>query len=229
MIDEYLELFDSEEFKDMTKYILENFSSFGKEKEYKKDDFITFNAGDKIILFEDGELDLGIEDISGKERLLYKYKYSGTVIGDIDMFSNKKKIYSIKFIKDTKLRFISKKVIEDFLENNPIGYKYFLKSVIRSYNISLTYLMQNRFYSSEEKIVEFLLRIAAAQEPNKKNNVSIENYTHESIGSFTNTSRYLVSKILKNLEKLGLVEIKFKKIILVDICELDSYREKIRE
>jgi DNA-binding transcriptional regulator LsrR (DeoR family) len=68
-----------------------------------------------------------------------------------------------------------------------------------------------------------------AQEPNKKKNVSIENYTHESIGSFTNTSRYLVSKILKNLEKLGLVEIKFKKIVLVSIDDLDLYRENIRE
>jgi CRP-like cAMP-binding protein len=229
MIDEYLELFDSQEFEEMREYISENFSGFGKEKKYKKDDFIIFNTGQEIILFQDGELDLGIEDVSGKERLLYKYKYNGTVIGEIDMFSNKKRIYSMRFIKDTKLIFIPKKEIENFLEVNPEGYKYFLKSVIRSYNISLTYLIQNRFYSSEEKIIEFLIRIAVAQEPNKKKNVSIENYTHESIGSFTNTSRYLVSKILKNLEKLGLVEIKFKKIVLVSIDDLDLYRENIRE
>lgn len=229
MIDEYLEVFDTEQFKEMTEYILNNFSNFGKIREYKKDDFINFNADKEIIIFESGELDLGLIDISGKERLLYKYKYRGTVIGDSDIFSSKGKNYSIKFIKNTKLRFISKKEVQSFLDLNPIAYKYFLKSVVRSYNISLTYLIQNRFYSSEEKIIEFLLRIAAAQEPNIKKDVVIENYTHKSIGSFTNTSRYLVSNILKSLEKIDLIEIKFKKIILKDIDELDLYREKIRE
>ena len=228
MIKEYLELFDIQDFNETRKYIWENFSGFGKEKNYKKDDFIIFNSGKEIILFQDGELDIGIEDISGKERLLYKFKYSGTVIGDIEMFSNKKRVYIIKFLKDTKLRFIFKEEIEAFLEENPKGYKYFLKSVIRDYNISMTYLTHSSFYSTEEKIVEFLLRISTAQEPGKMKNVLIENYTHESIGSFINISRYLVSKTLKSLEKQGLIEVKFKKIILLDIEKLDLYREKIR-
>ncbi|WP_321329757.1 Crp/Fnr family transcriptional regulator [uncultured Ilyobacter sp.] len=229
MLEEYLELFDIKDFNETRKYFSENFYNFGKEKNYKKDDFIIFNSGEEIILFQHGELDIGIEDMSGKERLLYKFKYNGTVIGDIEMFSSKKRAYIIKFIKNTKLRFISKGEIERFLNENPIGYKYFLKSVIRDYNISMTYLKHNSFYSTEEKIVEFLLRIATVQEPDKKNNVVIENYTHESIGSFINISRYLVSKTLKNLENLDLIDIKFKKILLLDIDKLDSYRENIRK
>jgi len=222
MFKEYLELFNAKEFNKILQSFRKNFSCLGEEKEYKKNEFLIFNTGNEIIMFEDGAADIGIEGCSGKECLLYKIVEKGDLIGDSDFFSNKNNSYIIKFVEDTKLRFISKEEIEEFLEEHPEGYKYFYKYVLRSHNISLNYLVHHRFSSSEERIIEFLIRIA-----NK--NILISNYTHESIGSFTNLSRNLVSKILKNLEKLDLIKVEFKKIILVDIEKLELYRETLRK
>lgn len=227
MFKKYQELFKSEELNTVLEYFLDNFSCLGKVKEYKKNEFITFYTGKEIIMFEEGNMDLGLEDFSGKECLLYKILHSGDLIGYIDFFSNNSKSYTIKFIKDTKLRFISKQEIEKFLEEHPEGHKYILRYTIRAYNISLTYLLHNRFYSTEERIIEFLIRISASKGSNK--NILITNYTHQSIGAFTNISRNLVSKILKKLEKLGLIKVEFKKIILIDLKRLELYRESIRK
>lgn len=229
MLKGYQELFKSEELNTVLEYFLENFSCLGKIKEYKKNEFITFYTGKEIIMFEEGNVDLGLEDFSGKECLLYKILHSGDLIGYMDFFSNNSKSYTIKFIKDTKLRFISRQEIEGFLENHPEGHKYILRYTIRAYNISLMYLLHNRFYSTEERIIEFLIRISSSREPNKNKNILITNYTHQSIGDFTNISRNLVSKILKKLENLGLIKVEFKKIILIDLKGLELYRESLRK
>lgn len=229
MFKEYQDLFKNEELNTVLKYFLDNFSCLGKIKKYKKNEFITFYTGKEIIMFEEGNIDLGLEDFSGKECLLYKILHSGDLIGYMDFFSSNSKSCTIKFRKDTRLRFISKQEMDNFLEEHPEGHSYILRYTIRAYNISLMHLLHNRFYSTEERIIEFLIRISASREPNKNKNILITNYTHQSIGDFTNISRNLVSKILKKLENLGLIKIEFKKILLIDLNRMEQYRESIRK
>lgn len=224
----YLELFDKTKFDETSDFFLNKVGVLGKTKKFLKNDILCFDAGNKLLIIQNGEINVSLEDISGKEQLIYRIK-SGGVLGEIEMLSELTQNYTINFVKDTQVSFVSKPAVKKLLKENPDYYLFFTTSMARAYNITLLHLVYNRFYSSEERIVEFIIRIGAIQEPNKVNDIIIEGYTHENIASNTNTSRYLVTKIFKKLRDIKIIDIHPKKIFILDIDKLKEYREKIRK
>ncbi|WP_319371738.1 Crp/Fnr family transcriptional regulator [uncultured Ilyobacter sp.] len=225
---EYLELFDKTKFEEVSNFFLNKVGVLGKIKKFFKNDILCFDAGKELLIIQNGEIDVSLEEISGKEQLIYRIK-SGGVLGEIEMLSNLTQNYTIHFTKDTQISFVPKIIVQKLLKTNPDYYLYFTTSMARAYNITLLHLVYNKFYSSEERIVEFILRIGATQDPNKVKNILIEGYTHENIASNTNTSRYLVTKIFNKLKDRKIIEINPKKIFILDIDKLKEYREKIRK
>lgn len=72
------------------------------------------------------------------------------------------------------------------------------------------------FYNRHEKIAAFLL------EQNKKT----ISYTHEEIASLTGLNRVTVTKILKDFNQFGWVDLAYRKIIIIDRDQLINYLDK---
>lgn len=224
----YLELFDKTKFDELNNFFLNKIGPLGKIKKFLKNDFFCFNAGEELFLVQNGEVNVNLEDISGKEQLIYRIKIGG-ILGEVEMLSDLNQSYTVYFPKNTQLSFVSKVNIKKLLKENPDYYLYFIKSIARAHNLALLHWVHNRFYSSEERIIEFLLRISSIDEPNRINNLIIEDYTHENIASNTNTSRYLVTKVLKKLSNMGIIQVSLKRILILNFEELKKYRKKISE
>lgn len=72
------------------------------------------------------------------------------------------------------------------------------------------------FYNRHEKIAAFLL------EQNKKT----ISYTHEEIASLTGLNRVTVTKILKDFNQFGWVDLAYRKIIIINRDQLINYLDK---
>jgi len=116
-----------------------------------------------------------------------------------------------------------------FLLKNPSYYSYFIHSMSRKYHLALFQMSFNKFYISEERVLEFLIRIAIITVPNQKKDIKICGYTHENIGNALNISRIGVTKILKKLQNNKLILIKRKLITVISISELKTYRNSIEK
>ena len=149
--------------------------------------------------------------------------------GEFEVLSEVGQNYLLHFEEDSEVWRISKDTIRRTLKENPATYDYLIHSMTRKYNLALYQVSFNRFYTSEERIVEFLMRVARSSYPNMKRDIRVEGYTHEDIGNSINISRIGVTNSLKNLKEMELIEIKRKLIIIGSIEELEEYRDRIKK
>jgi CRP-like cAMP-binding protein len=212
----------------MRKFFLEVLGPMGSIKKYSKGSIVGKDIENVMFIVKSGSVHIFLEDIEGHEQMIYRL-YPGEILGEFSIFSEVHQNYTLEFLEDSELWKIEKNQIDKLLEKNPAYYRYFIHSMSRKYYLSIIQTTFNKFYSSEERLIEFLLRIAKIREPEKEDNVKIEGYTHMDIGSGMNISRIGVTKLLKNLEKQNLIEIRRRMIIIISIENLVNYRENIRK
>lgn len=225
---EYTEIFNLEKQNLMREFFLEVLGPLGSIEKYSKGTLTFKDVWEIIYIVKSGSVNVLLNDEDGHEQMIYRL-LPGEILGEFALFSDVTQNYILDFLEDSELWRVDKKTIDNLLEANPSYYTYFIHSMSRKYNLSLIQSTFNKFYSSEERLVEFLLRIAKIREPEKENNVEIEGYTHMDIGNGVNISRIGVTKILKNLEKKKLIEIRRRLIIITSMENLADYREDIRK
>ena len=225
---EYIKLFDLDKQNNMRNFFLEVLGPNGSTIKYHKGAIISRDIENHLYVVKTGAVNISICDISGEEQMIYRL-YPGEILGEFEIFSEISQNYTLHFLEESVLWKIEKAKINEILKDSPEYYKYFMHSMSRKYNLSLIQSGFNKFYSSEEKLTEFLLRICKIREPNSSVNIKIEGYTHEDIGKGINVSRIGITNILKKLEEKNLVIIKRKLIIVKSIENLSEYRESIRK
>ncbi|WP_319370842.1 Crp/Fnr family transcriptional regulator [uncultured Ilyobacter sp.] len=224
----YTELFDLNKQNDMRKFFLEILGPCGNVEKYYKGSIVSKDVEKQLYIVKTGAVNISICDIGGEEQMIYRL-YPGEILGEFEIFSDVSQNYHLQFLEESSIWKIEKDKINYILEEHPEYYRYFIHSMSRKYNLSLIQAGFSKFYSSEEKLVEFLLRICKIREPNSNRNIKIEGYTHEDIGKGINVSRIGITNILKKLEEGDFVIIKRKLIIVKSVEDLAEYREKIRK
>jgi CRP/FNR family cyclic AMP-dependent transcriptional regulator len=225
---EYSTIFDLDKQNNMRNFFLNILVPHGTINSYHKNDIICLDIVKSLYIIVSGEVQISLYEENGDEQLIYTLK-PGEILGEFEIFSNISENYSLYFISDSKLCKISKDKIDLFLLKNPCYYSYFIHSMSRKYHLALFQMSFNKFYISEERVLEFLIRIATITNPDKINDIEICGYTHENIGSALNISRIGVTKILKKLQDSKLILIKRKLITITSISKLKNYRNSIQK
>lgn len=225
---EYSTIFDSDKQNNMRNFFLNTLAPYGSITNYHKNDTVCLDIVNSLYIITSGEVQISLYEENGDEQLIYTLK-PGEILGEFEIFSDISENYSLYFITDSKLRKINKDQIESILLKNPSYYSYFIHSMSRKYHLALFQMSFNKFYISEERILEFLIRIATIINPNKEDNIEICGYTHENIGNALNISRIGVTKILKKLQDNKLILIKRKLIIIISVLALKNYRKSIEK
>ena len=224
----YTELFDLNKQNNMRNFFLEILGPCGKIEKYPKGAISSKDIEKHLYVVKTGAVNVSICDIGGEEQMIYRL-YPGEILGEFEIFSEVSQNYTLHFLEESTLWKIEKDKITEILKDKPEYYRFFMHSMSRKYNLSLIQSGFNKFYSSEEKLTEFLLRICNIREPDSSVNIKIEGYTHEDIGKGINVSRIGITNILKKLEEKNLITIKRKLIIVKSVENLAEYRESIRK
>jgi len=225
---EYSAIFDLNKQNNMRNFFLNILAPHGTITDYHKNNIVCLDIIKSLYIIVSGEVQISLYEENGDEQLIYTLS-PGEILGEFEIFSNISENYTLHFITDSKLCKIDKDQIDMILLKNPSYYSYFIHSMSRKYHLALFQLSFNKFYINEERVLEFLIRIAISTNPQKKQDIEIHGYTHENIGNTLNISRIGVTNILKKLQDHKLILIKRKLITILSISQLKNYRNSIQK
>ncbi|WP_066627749.1 Crp/Fnr family transcriptional regulator [Labilibacter marinus] len=181
---------------------------------------VNFNAGSNLIeigayikqmpLLIEGTLKISREDSEGNELLLY-YLNSGETcamsltccMGDV------KSNIKASAIEDAEIIMLPTHKMDEWMKKFD-SWKNF---IFRAYQIRFDEMLHTidsiAFMKMDERLERYLL------ERSKELNAKILNLTHQEIASDLNTSREVISRLLKQLEKLGRIKLHRYKVELI--------------
>lgn len=198
--------------------LIEEISQASELKTVPKDAII-LDIGDVVEsmpLVLNGAIKVLREDDDHHELLLYYLEYGDTCAMTINCCMRKAKS-PIRAVTEqpTDLLLIPINHMEDWMVRYPSWRSY----VFDSYNIRLNEMLESidtlAFMNMEERLLKYLHDKAFA------NHSTTLEVTHQAIAEDLNTSRVVVSRILKKLENEGKLKLQRNKIVLDDISQLN--------
>lgn len=225
----YKELFDLESQNEMTSFFLNHLSKFGTHRLYKKGQEINSSHADEIYVVLKGSLKEVLYSADGDEICFFRLP-KGTISGEMDYFDGYKTCVITKAIQNSIVSAIHRKVLEKELENNPKIYRYFIHSITRKYRLLMLKITDDKFNDSIGKVASTLLRFAALQEGEPKNDTKIEyqyTYTHEELAKYLGCSRSTITHVLNNFKEDNLIDVQNRRVIIKDVDGLKKYTKSI--
>ncbi len=212
----------------MREFFLNKLGPKGRVIKYKKGSTTGIDLKENLYIVKKGRVTVSLNNDDGDEQYLY-YLLPGEILGDFEVLSDVKENYVLKFLEETSFYVLSKGSLNNYLEKNPRAHSFLHHSMARKYHLAIYQVSYNRFYSAEERLLEFLIRLTKSNKGDKLKNIIIEGHTHEEIGNNINTSRIAVTNILKKLKELELIAVSRRSIEIFNIEKLTRYREEIKK
>lgn len=210
MIREKLEEYYSVVFE---KELLDEISRVGEFKQVKENELL-LDIGDKfhhIPLILTGAIKISRETKDGEEIVLYFLERGDTctITFGSGLQSNRSKVRGIAE-KDSELIFIPVEKLEEWL----VKYNSWRSFVIDSYNIRLNEMLEAidtlAFLKMDQRLFKYLTDKVQIMRSTELST------THQEIAIDLNTSRVVVSRLLKQLENEGKIKLGRNKIEVLD-------------
>ena len=177
--------------------LMEKISEVGIIKEFRKDDIIIDIGQDLnyIPLLLEGNIRIIREDDSGHEILLYVLEHGDTCAMSLIccMKKSKSKIRA-SADKNSKVILIPVHYMTEWFNQNENWRNFILQSYQIRFNEMLETIDTLAFMKMDERIYKYLI------DQVKLNANNVLNITHQKISEDLNTSRVVVSRLLKQLE-----------------------------
>ena len=157
---------------------------------------------------------------------VFRYLSPGNWFGEIAMLDKSARTHDAKAISPTILLTIAPKELTQILDKYPVFYQslnILLCKVIRN---AFTLINEAALLSVSAQLAKRVLSLAEGYgEPHKKG-IQISLYlTQDDLATITNTTRQTINKRLVAWEKLGWIDAKYGKIVLVNIPALKQLSE----
>ncbi|WP_432663766.1 Crp/Fnr family transcriptional regulator [Wukongibacter baidiensis] len=221
----YRELFDLELQEEMTSFYLNHLSKLGILKTYKKGEEINPPHADEIYIVIKGALKEVLYSTEGDEICFFRLP-EGTIGGEMDYFDGYRTCVLMKAIKKSVVCSVHRDVLEKELAKHPRIYRYFIHSITRKYRLLMLKMADDKFNDSTGKLASTLLRFAAMQEGELKNDTTIEyryTYTHEELAKYLGCSRITVTNVLNFFKENNLIDVQNKHITIKNVDGLKQY------
>ena len=154
----------------------------------------------------------------GREVTLYKLRRGDSCfLTTLCILSEEENYAFAQVEEDASLAFIPIEVFKKYILEDKGYLKYIFRNLYGKFDQVIGALEKITFDSIEKRIVEYL-----KQSAHKNSGTAIIYTTHEKIAVDIGSSREVVSRTLKNLEKNGLVELGRGKIKVINIEKLEK-------
>lgn len=193
--------------------LLNEISTFGKEKKFKKNEII-IDINQKLefvpILIE-GNIKVLREDDEGNELLLYVLETGDTCAMSLTCcITNKHSKIRAVADKPAEVIMISILKMQEWLSTYEDWRNFILQSYQTRFDEMLETIDALAFMKMDERLYKYLV------DQVKLNASEIINSTHQNIAEDLNTSRVVISRLLKKLETEGKIKLGRNKIEVLD-------------
>lgn len=191
--------------------LLEEIYQVGKVREFKKDQVIV-DAGEEIFYIPfiiDGSIKVSRENLDGQELLLY-YIESGDTCAMTLQCCVRKSMSQIKAttLEDAKILMIPVQYMEEWMNHHSSWRQY----ILESYHTRMLELIETidaiAFMQLDERLAKYL-----SDQAKLLGTLEI-NYTHQQIAEDLHSSRVVISRLLKQMETKGMIELKRNCVVL---------------
>lgn len=194
-------------------FIIKNIATFGILKTYKSNDII-MDIGQELThipLLLEGNLKVLREDQDGNELLLYVLESGDTCSMSLTccMSKSKSKIRAVAE-KDSKVIMIPIEKMSEWFHSNESWRNFILQSYQVRFNEMLETIDTLAFMKMDERLFKYLIDHV------KLNASKTITKTHQEISEDLNTSRVVISRILKQLENEQKIKLSRNKIEVLD-------------
>jgi CRP/FNR family transcriptional regulator len=208
------------EIKNIEQQLLKIFDSKTVEEILRVGKYQEFLQGEEIIrpgqyikaipLILKGSVKIMREDNDGKELLLYYLGENDSCAMSLTCCLSLRKS-EVKAIAEekTEMLMIPVEYVEKWMEKYPIWKSFVFGTYQKRFEEMLNAIDSIAFKKMDERLLEYLER--------KKNALNTKelNITHEEIANDIGTSREVISRLLKQLERMGAVKLSRNKIELL--------------
>lgn len=195
------------------KQLIEEIAEVGSIKTFLKDDIIIdINQELKFIpLLISGNIKILREDKKGNELLIYVLESGDTCAMSLTccMAKSKSKIRAVAD-KDSTLVMIPIKKMQEWFNSNESWRTFILQSYQIRFNEMLETIDTLAFLKMDERLFKYLV------DQVKLNGSEIINNTHQNIAEDLHTSRVVISRLLKQLEKEGKIKLNRNRIEVIE-------------
>lgn len=191
-----------------------------QQRVYSKND-----VGDGFHCVLEGRICVSNLHSSGKQMVL-AYLDKGSWFGEISMFDGLGRSHDTDAVGKTILAYISRQHFELLLKEYPIIYQYFTRLLCARLRTAFSFIDASASLTLYQRLAKRLILMASnfGQSLFGHNNVQLE-VSQESLAMMINSSRQSVNQLLKEMERDGLVELAYGRIILLDVDGLKALCE----
>ncbi|MEE1219153.1 MAG: Crp/Fnr family transcriptional regulator [Ruminococcus sp.] len=196
----------------INKELISLIENAGHIKKFQKDEMI-YHQGEAAMTFyylKEGSVKVFMTSFDGVEKTL-NTAVSGELLGEGAFFDKSPRVSSARAITDCEVVMIDYEILIDLISQNPnlaIAIMEILSNKIRNLTSQINLMT---FMHAEERIATYLIE-------NSKGPLIC--FTHEEIAAAVGVTRITVSKILSRFADNGIIQTKYRHIVLKDIDAL---------
>lgn len=215
-------LFHREKQNEMRRFFLDNITSLGSTRNFKKNSIITIEGTDFVAIVTEGKIKQTLYSSQGISKLLYILQ-PGEIIGELDYFGGGKSDITSIAMTDGSISIVKREELEKALIKNTEIYRYFLYSASRKYRIIMLQMSSMCFNDSLGRIAKAILRLSAQQGKEIGDKIVIDiSLTHQDLAELVGCSRVTITRGLNKLKEEKIIDIQKKKIIIKNQDILNS-------
>lgn len=176
-----------------------------------KNNQIIYHQGEIVENFyylKEGSVQVFVTSADGFEKILTTYK-KGEIFGEASFFDGFPRMSSAKTFSSSEIIPINKTDIISYFQKEPFLALNFIELLSKKVRMLSNEIDNISFLSAEKRIAQYLLNM------NLYTNCPID-CTHEGIGKAVGVSRVTVSRALNKFSKYKWINIKYKKILILN-------------
>lgn len=189
-----------------------------------------YSKGDKGSGFHcvlEGRIRVSNINSSGKEMVL-AYLDKGSSFGEISMFDGLGRTHDAHAEGQTTLAFISESDFRSLVDKFPHVYEYFTRLICARLRTAFSFIDASATLSLKQQLAKrLILHSSNFGQIFSTTNTTVIQVSQESLAMMINSSRQTVNRLLKEMEKQGLLRSHYGRITLLDtpalkdLCEWD--------
>lgn len=201
----------------------------------KAGEIYSFHPGQTIYFQEDisnnfyfikqGRVRVYLVNQEGKE-LTIEIVGEGRVFGESSFFSQSARLTSVEAINEVKLIACNINDLMPYFKESPdlvTGIFTLLSQTVKNLSHQVRRLC---FLTAGERIADFLLEMTDHPHKSLEINENYLPYTHQEIAECTSLQRVTVTRLLNEFQKNGWIQLKYRKVIIINRKALKDYAYK---
>lgn len=196
-----------------------------QERLYKKGKIIITegNKGDSIFVIKSGKVKIYKTSVDGREIIL-DIKGEGSVFGEVVLFSNINYPATVEAIEDSYVYVLRNEDIEDVIRNNSDIALEMIKILNRRLSQAQKKLKAIALNDTYVRASQLILTLSEKYGKKVEGGLEIElKLTREELANLVGTSRETISRALSQFSKEKAIEVKGRKIKVVDNEKLKQW------